>query len=175
MISKMPDRRTTLIEATSDLITAFASGASLTALVSKFTVTPPAQAREHGHPKIASFIGQTFIGHKGVGQYFNLVERQMRIKEIKFEDEKDWVVDTGNSVVFLRGKAKWQNKLSEEEWEEIFAYRIALAEEEWDGSKEKGQTKVQFYEVWADTAAAFLAEKGSLRHLETAYWGSGMS
>ncbi|KAL4873539.1 hypothetical protein BDV12DRAFT_80300 [Aspergillus spectabilis] len=171
----MPHRRTPLINATSALTTAFASRAPLGTLVSQFTVLPAAQAREHGHPKLGTFMGHTFIGHKGVGEYFNLVEKQMRLREIIFDDESDWVVDTEKSVVCLRGKARWQDKLSEEEWDEIFAYRVALAEEESEQSKEKGELKVRFYEVWADTGAAFLANGGSLRHLETAYWGSGMS
>ncbi|KAL4884819.1 hypothetical protein BJY04DRAFT_170861 [Aspergillus karnatakaensis] len=171
----MTHPRDSTIKATSALTTALTSGADLNTLLSTFTVSPAAIAHEHGHPKLATFLGRTFRGHKGVGEYFTLVERQMRIKEMEFNRECDWVVDAEKKTVCLRGRGVWENKLTSEQWVEIFAYRVELAEEEWEGCKDKGELKVKSYEVWADTGAAFLAEKGKLRNMDTDYWGSGMS
>lgn len=77
------------------------------------------------------------------------------------DEEKDWIVDTENAVVCLKGRARFVSKVTGQGWDEVFIYKISLAEE--DGGEEgKGGWKVRVYEVWADTGAAYLAARGEL-------------
>ncbi|KAL2860496.1 hypothetical protein BJX68DRAFT_261431 [Aspergillus pseudodeflectus] len=153
--------RQDLITPTQSLLKAFATGADLPTLLSTFTTSPPPQAHEHGLQSLAPFLGRTFTGRDGITNYFNILNELLGIESMDFDDEKEWVVDAENLTVALRGKARFVAKETGEKWDETFAYRISLAEDE--GEKGRGGgLRVRVYEVWADTGAAYLARKGQL-------------
>ncbi|KAI9371182.1 hypothetical protein BJX61DRAFT_543922 [Aspergillus egyptiacus] len=153
----MPSR-TDLIAATASLCTAFSTGAPLDKIIATFTTNPQPFAHEHGLGSLAPFLGRTFKGQNGLTEYFNTLNGCLGIEEMSFDDEREWIVDTQNLTVGLRGKAKFVAKHTGEKWDERFCYRISLAEE-----AEGGGIKVQGYEVWADTGAAYLALRGELK------------
>ncbi|KAL3461243.1 hypothetical protein BJX64DRAFT_161946 [Aspergillus heterothallicus] len=152
--------RNDLIAPTQALCEAFSTGADLPTLLSTFTTSPPPQAHEHGLQSLAPFLGRTFTGRDGITKYFNILNELLGIESMSFDDEKEWVVDVESMAVTLRGRARFVAKETGERWDERFAYRISLAEDEKEGG---GGLKVQLYEVWADTGAAYLARKGELR------------
>ncbi|KAL3475066.1 hypothetical protein BJX99DRAFT_167960 [Aspergillus californicus] len=160
MATQTPITRETLTTATKSLCTAFSTSAQLETVLETFTHNPAPQIHEHGLQCLAPFLGRTFTGRDGARDYFTRLNECLGIKEMVFDDEKEWVVDERCMAVNLRGRAKFSAKGSGEEWEEVFAYRISLAEQA-DG-RSKGEVKVQGYEVWADTGAAYLAMRGML-------------
>ncbi|KAL4778240.1 hypothetical protein BJX76DRAFT_362919 [Aspergillus varians] len=151
--------RADLTAATASLCTAFSTGADIPTLLSTFTTSPAPQIHEHGHPGLTPFLGRTFTGRDGVTDYFNILDVNLGVEEMWFDEEQSWVVDTENKVVCLRGRARFVSKVSGEKWDEVFIYRISLAAEE------EGGWKVRVYEIWADTGAAYLAGRGELRNL----------
>ncbi|KAL5002424.1 hypothetical protein BDV10DRAFT_120607 [Aspergillus recurvatus] len=155
--------RTTLTNATQSLLDAFSTSSDLPTILNTFTTIPPPTAHEHGLPQLALFLGRTFTGLDQVEEYFTLLNEHLRIESIQFDDQKEWTVDLETGVVCLKGYARFVSKESEEGWDEVFIYRIGLAEDE--EKKEKKKVKVRSYEVWADTGAAYLAAKGELKSL----------
>lgn|SRR5690606_31277734 len=86
-----------------------------------------------------------------------------------FEPEDEWVVDTQNASVSLRGRARFKWLSTGEEWEETFTWLLRLAREDEGASEEY---KVSEYKVWADTGAAFLASRGEFtKHVKEAQDG----
>ncbi|KAL3453747.1 hypothetical protein BJX65DRAFT_301566 [Aspergillus insuetus] len=153
--------RQDLVTPTQSLLKAFATGADLSTLLSTFTTSPPPEAHEHGLQSQAPFLGRTFTGRDGITNYFNILNELLGIESMSFDDEKEWVVDAESMAVALRGKARFVAKETGEKWDEAFAYRISLAEDEGSNGG-GGGLKVRVYEVWADTGAAYLAMKGEL-------------
>ncbi|CDM31789.1 unnamed protein product [Penicillium roqueforti FM164] len=123
-------------------------------LLSTFTTLPKPLAYEHGLPQLAPFLGRPFNGQDGVATYFELISSLLGIKNMAFEPEESWVVDTSCMAVSLRGTATFVWKETRQAWDETFMYRIKLAV---DGSREGGRLAVCEYHVWADTGAAYLA------------------
>lgn len=108
------------------------------------------------------------MGLPAVGEYFDLLAQHLTISEARFDDEDDWVVDTQNMTVCLRGRARFTSIQTQESWNETFMWRVALSEELGGDSEppRDGQgLKVQEYRVWADTGAAYLACRGELTSL----------
>lgn len=64
----------------------------------------------------------------------------------------DYIVDVEERVVSVRGQARFTWKSTGNSWDEVFIYRLQL----------DGEGKIQVYEVWADSGAAYLASKGEL-------------
>ncbi|KAL4800604.1 hypothetical protein BDV19DRAFT_74077 [Aspergillus venezuelensis] len=152
--------RTTLISATKSLLDAFSSGADTPTLLSTFTTSPVPTIHEHGLKELAPFLGRPFTGQEQLKTYFGLLSEHLGIEDASFDREEQWAVDSESMVVALRGKARFKSIKTGQAWDEVFAYRVEIAEEE--GSRE---LKVRKYEVWADTGAAYLALKGELRGL----------
>lgn len=156
----MPSRAD-LVTGTIALCAAFSTGADIPTLLSTFTTSPTPCIYEHGLSSLAPFLGRTFSGQDGLTRYFNLLSEKLGVEGMDLDGEKDWIVDTENAVVCLKGKARFVSKATGQGWNEVFIYKISLAEEEGDGEGKDGW-KVRVYEVWADTGAAYLAARGEL-------------
>lgn len=163
------------------LLNAFSSPTTpLPDLLSNFTSRDP-WALEHGLPALAPFLGRKYTGLDGLKEYFTVLTETLEIEWMRFEGEEGWVVDVGEKQqqqghgdkegegggererkVSLRGEARFKWKSTGQAWEERFAYRIGLVDDEDGGG---GDVKVKSYEVWADTGAAYLASVGELDRL----------
>lgn len=133
-------------------------------ILSHFTTTPCPLAIEHGHPSLAPFLGRAFQARDGVARYFNLLASTLSYRDMVFEPEDDWVVDTQNASVSLRGRARFKWLSTGEEWDETFTWLLRMARE---GEGTGEEFKVCEYKVWADTGAAFLAGRGEFaRHVK---------
>lgn len=119
-------------------------------LLLTFTTVPKPLAHEHGLPELAPFLGRSFIGQDGVSAYFELLSTHLDIESMKFEPEESWIVDESSMAIALRGTATFIWKDTQQAWDETFAYRIKVAEDESDTEK-KGSLRVSEYQVWADT------------------------
>ncbi|KAK1140485.1 hypothetical protein N8T08_010330 [Aspergillus melleus] len=167
------------------LLDAFSSPTTpLPELLSNFTSRDP-WALEHGLPGLAPFLGRKYTGLDGLKEYFTLLAETLEIEWMRFEGEEGWVVDVGHQEkqrqghgnkegegggemerkVSLRGGARFKWKSTGQAWEERFAYRIGLVDDEDGGGGGGGDVKVKSYEVWADTGAAYLARVGELDRL----------
>ncbi|CAG8898794.1 unnamed protein product [Penicillium egyptiacum] len=133
-------------------------------LLSTFTTLPEPLVHEHGLPELAPFLGRPFTGQDEIATYFELLSSLLSIKNMVFEPEESWVVDTRCMAVSLQGTATFIWKQTQQAWDETFVYRIKLAV---DGSRsgETGRLAVCEYHVWADTGAAYLARCGRLGDL----------
>ncbi|GKZ17168.1 hypothetical protein AbraIFM66951_001663 [Aspergillus brasiliensis] len=136
---------------------------SLPTLLAQFTSSPatPPIIHEHGLPQLAPFLGRDFTGQDGVKTYFETMGAALRYEGMRFEDEKDWVVDEDNGCVCVRGWARFVAKSTGMGWDEGFVYRLGIKQ---DGDSD-GEWKIQEYRVWADTGAAYLALNGKLDDL----------
>lgn len=150
--------RTSLSTATNSLLDAFSSSADLQTLLSTFTTTPSPTVHEHGLHQLAPFLGRTFTGRREVEHYFNILAEHLDIASMQFDEQRDWAVDVETGIVALKGYARFVSKRTGQGWDEVFAYRIGLAEDEYEK-----KVKVRSYEVWADTGAAYLAARGELK------------
>ncbi|KAL4946117.1 hypothetical protein BDV06DRAFT_218641 [Aspergillus oleicola] len=157
--------RASLKTATTTLLDAFSSGSSILTLQSTFTTTPPPTIHEHGLKELAPFLGRPFTGQNELKSYFEILNEHLGIEDASFDDENEWAVDTENMVVCLRGRARFVSKRTGEGWDEVFAYRVEVADETGEGVEGRGKLKVRKYEVWADTGAAYLAMRGKLKGL----------
>ncbi|TFY50187.1 hypothetical protein EVJ58_g11151 [Rhodofomes roseus] len=149
-----PDRAGLLASAKA-LCNAFANKATTDELLSHFSTTHQIFAAEHGEPFLAPFIGRPFVGRDGpksVPAYFSLLQKYLKYEKMTFGE---WVVDTEARKVCTKGAATftWIEGGSEgETWEEDFAYMLDF---DHDG-------KVTDYQVWADSGAAYFAQRGEL-------------
>ncbi|KAL4805630.1 hypothetical protein BDV18DRAFT_161278 [Aspergillus unguis] len=163
-----PYTRTTLTKATTSLLDAFSSASDPQTLLSTFTTNPPPKAHEHGLQQLAPFLGRTFTGRSEVEKYFGLLSEHLKIEGMRFDDEKEWAVDVETGVVWLRGYARFVSTKTGQGWDETFAYRIGLVEDQSQDQDAARQVKVRSYEVWADTGAAYLAARGELDSVASA-------
>lgn len=154
--------RANLLTPARNLCSAFSSSSSIPTLLTNFTHDPYPQAHEHGLPHLAPFLGRTFTGTDGVSRYFEVMGSELGFEDMSFEPEAEWLVDTSTMAVVIRGTAKFFAKRTGQKWDEGFVYRLGIAEEVNGEVGGRGQLKVQEYEVWADTGAAYLAIKGRL-------------
>ncbi|KAH8155155.1 uncharacterized protein LAJ45_00164 [Morchella importuna] len=143
--------------AATSLCTAFATEQPPSTLLTHFSTTPPPIAHEHGLPCLAPFVGREFRGANEVAKYFGILADQLSFRNMEFDD---YVVDTREQKVSVRGRSRFVWTATGEAWNEVFTYTLGFVEED-------GEIKVSKYEVWADTGAAYLARKGKLKECET--------
>ncbi len=138
--------------------------ASATAFCNAFaSLTPPPQilsqhftsnhpsilVREHGLPQLAPFLGRTFRGADGLAQYLSIVSEHLTFENMRFSE---YIVDAEARMVSVRGEARFTWTSTGQSWDEVFTYRLRFDDE----------IKVERYEVWADSGAAWLASQGRL-------------
>jgi hypothetical protein len=138
--------------------------ASATAFCNAFaTLAPPPQilsqhftsnhpsilVHEHGLPQLAPFLGRTFRGADGLAQYISIVSECLTFKNMRFSE---YIVDAKARMVSVRGEARFTWTSTGQSWDEVFTYRLGFDDE----------MKVERYEVWADSGAAWLASQGRL-------------
>ncbi|KAL2017140.1 hypothetical protein VTK56DRAFT_2562 [Thermocarpiscus australiensis] len=144
--------RTALLNAATAFCTAFASGTASPQelLTSHFTRnTPNILVHEHGLPRLAPFLGRTFRGADGLARYLSVVSECLSFADMRFGD---YVVDAEACNVSVRGAARFTWRGTGQSWDEVFAYVLGFDEE----------MRVERYEIWADSGAAWLASQGQL-------------
>ncbi|KAL2164347.1 hypothetical protein VTH06DRAFT_3563 [Thermothelomyces fergusii] len=107
--------------------------------------------REHGLPRLAPFLGRDFRGADGLREYLSLVSACLAFDEggMRFGE---YVVDPEARKVSVRGRARLAWKSTGQAWDEVFTYVLAFDRDH----------RVERYEIWADTGAAWLASRGEL-------------
>ncbi|KAI6023899.1 hypothetical protein PISMIDRAFT_678909 [Pisolithus microcarpus 441] len=149
--------RQQLLDAAKALCDDFARKESLDTLLSHFSITEECIAQEHGLGAVAPFVGRTFRGLESVRKYFSLVASTLTYENMTFGD---YFVDTEVRKVSVTGRARFTWRETTESWDETFAYVLDFDHE----------NKVYRYQVWGDTAAAYLARKGELTEVISGSW-----
>jgi hypothetical protein len=145
-----PTRSALLNNATS-FCNAFASGtASPSDILSHFTSDDAKiLVHEHGLPQLAPFLGRTFRGADGLRQYLSVISECLSYENMRFAE---CIVDAEARKVSVRGQARFTWTSTGQSWDEVFTYVLGFDSE----------AKVQSYEIWADSGAAWLASRGEL-------------
>jgi hypothetical protein len=108
---------------------------------------------EHGLPELAPFLGRDFRGSKGAREYFEAMGSCLSYEDMQFVE---FVVDSGEEggrgKVAVRGQARFTWTETGQSWDETFVYILCF----------DSRAKLTWYEVWADSGAAYLARKGEL-------------
>lgn len=146
-----------LKSAASALCSDFASEKPASTLLSHFSTTAPPVAFEHGLSCLAPFVGREFRGRDEIAEYFGILADQLSYRNMEFDD---YVVDTRECKVSVKGRSRFIWTATGEAWNEVFTYTL-------DFVQEGEEVKVRKYQVWADTGAAYLARKGKLKECET--------
>jgi hypothetical protein len=153
-IASMQNTKTTtrdqLLAAAQSFCTSFAQKAPPEIIFSHFSTSPNVLALEHGLPRLAPFLGREFRGHDGLRGYFDLLAEFLSYENMSFSN---YLIDSDQSKVSVRGEARFTWTSTKQSWDEVFTYVLAFDE----------KYKVNVYEVWADSGAAFLASKGQLQ------------
>lgn len=137
-----------LLGAAQSLCDDFATQKDVTTLLSHFTAFEP-EAFEHGEPFLAPFLGRKFVGIQGVQSYFELLEKHLTYRSMRFSE---YIVDVDEKKVAVKGQAAFTWIITDETWDETFTYSLDFDE----------NLKVKRYQVWADSGAAYLARIGEL-------------
>lgn len=145
----MPPSREELLIAATSFCDAFAAQSEPSVILGHFSKSNNAFALEHGLPQLAPFLGRRFSGLDGIKEYFSLIGDQLSYEKMRFVD---YVVDAESSKVSVRGEARFTSKATGQGWDEVFTYVLGF-----DSDK-----KVEAYEIWADSGAAYLASRGEL-------------
>ncbi|KAK3692205.1 hypothetical protein B0T22DRAFT_486173 [Podospora appendiculata] len=140
-----------LILELSDLCAAFATKQPVSSILSHFSSLSPSPIliHEHGLPQLAPFLGRDFRGRDGVTAYFAAVSACLTYANMEFSN---YVVDPVSRKVSVRGAAVFTWTSTGQSWDEVFTYVLAFDDE----------LKVDKYEIWADSGAAYLASRGEL-------------
>lgn len=133
-----------LKSAATTLCADFAAKENTANLLSHFSTDESAVAIEHGLPCLAPFLGREFKGTSGVRQYFELLSDQLSFRDMEFGE---YVVDTQQLKVSVKGKARFIWIFTGEAWDETFTYMLDFVKEGDDA------LKIRRYQVWADTGA----------------------
>lgn len=133
-----------LKSAATALCTDFATGKDAPNLLSHFSTHESPVAIEHGLPCLAPFLGREFKGTNEVEQYFELLSEQLSFRNMEFDE---YVVDTQQLKVSVKGKARFIWISTGDAWDETFTYTLDFVKEDDDA------LKVRRYQVWADTGA----------------------
>ncbi|KAK3990209.1 hypothetical protein QBC44DRAFT_325867 [Cladorrhinum sp. PSN332] len=142
--------RASLLQAATSFCESFASQKPPDEILSHFTSTESnIVVIEHGLPRLAPFLGREFRGKDGLQKYLHAISEFLTYKNMRFSN---YVVDTEARKVSVRGEATFTWSSTGQSWEEVFTYVL-----EFDGND-----KVEKYEVWADSGAAYLASQGLL-------------
>ena len=144
----MTSSRNQLLIAAQEFTTAFAEKKDVEILLSHFSQNPT--VLEHGEPSLAPFLGRPFTGLDGVRRYFETVMTTLSYDDMAFSE---FVVDPETRKVALKGTARFTWLSTDESWDETFAYILDFDQE----------NKVVRYQIWGDTGAVHLANKG--KHL----------
>jgi hypothetical protein len=149
----MASTRQKLVQATQRFCDAFANKAGISAIMTHFSQTENIIAYEHGNRALAPFLGRSFEGVNGVKKYFKIIGSLLAYEDIRFGE---FVVDTEERKVAVRGWGQFTWLETRESWNEVFAYVLDFDEGE----------KIVRYQVWADSGAAYLARIGKLKEIE---------
>lgn len=146
-----PQDRSRLLRSAASFCLSFATKSPLSEILTHFSTKFPDEiiVIEHGLKRLAPFLGREFHGLDGVKEYFSLVSKHLTYEDMSFEN---YVVDTVENKVSVRGQAWFTWKSTGQSWKEIFTYVLEF-DPDW---------KVIKYEIWADTGAAYLASRGEL-------------
>jgi hypothetical protein len=145
----MPPTRHELKAAAQSFCKAFAEKEDADKIVSLFSSTRPITAIEYGEKELAPFLGRRFEGEQGIRDYFGLVSSLLTFDEMSFSE---YIVDTEEKKVAVKGKSVFEWKETGESWDETFAYVLDFDDD----------AKVVRYQIWADSGAAYLARTASL-------------
>ncbi|KAK4165372.1 hypothetical protein QBC43DRAFT_287922 [Cladorrhinum sp. PSN259] len=142
--------RASLLQAATSFCESFASQKPPNEIFSHFTA---AESNififEHGLPRLAPFLGREFRGKDGLQEYFKIISECLTYKNMRFSN---YVVDTEARRVSVRGEATFTWSSTGQSWDEVFTYVLKFDDND----------KVEKYEVWADSGAAYLASQGLL-------------
>lgn len=142
--------RAALLEAAQSFCAAFASGAAPAELLGHFTADRDRiVVHEHGLAQLAPFLGRAYRGAEGLARYVAAVSESLGFAGMAFGD---FVVDEAARKVAARGEARFTWRSTGRAWDEVFLYVLAFDE----------HAKVEQYEIWADSGAAYLASQGRL-------------
>lgn len=142
--------RPALLASATTFCNAFASQAPTPLILTYFTGDhDKILVHEHGLPQLAPFLGRSFRGADGLAQYLSIVGECLTFENMRF---REYIVDTEARAVSVRGEARFTWRSTGQSWDEVFAYRLGFDDE----------MKVEKYEVWADSGAAWLASQGEL-------------
>jgi len=150
----MPQRsqnRTALLQSAASFCLAFATQAPPSEIFTHFSTQFQDEiiVIEHGLKRLAPFLGREFRGMDGVKQYFALISKYLTYEDMSFEN---YVVDTVENKVSVRGEAWFTWTSTCQSWKEIFTYVLAFDPD----------LKVVKYEIWGDSGAAYLASQEKL-------------
>ncbi|KAJ9158458.1 Transcription elongation factor S-II [Coniochaeta hoffmannii] len=148
----MPPSRDQLLHAAQTFCTSFASQKPPEEIFSLFSTSPEVTAYEHGLPQLAPFLGREYKGTDGIKKYFLTISSHLTYENMRFSN---YIVDEVERKVSVRGEARFTWISSGQSWDEVFTYVLAFDED----------CKVTKYEIWADSGAAYLAERGELSEL----------
>ena len=150
-MSPPPPSHTSLLNAATSFCAAFASHTPpIQLLQTHFTHHHPSiRIHEHGLPQLAPFLGRTFTGAAGLAEYLSLVSSSLTYSDLHFTS---YLVDAAARQVCVRGGGRFTWTSTGQSWDETFVYILGFDEE----------GRVERYEVWADTGAAWLAGRGEL-------------
>ncbi|KAL2271527.1 hypothetical protein VTJ83DRAFT_898 [Remersonia thermophila] len=104
---------------------------------------------EHGLAQLAPFLGRQFRGPEGLDQYLSVMAECVSHEGMRFTD---YAVDAEARRVGVRGQARFTWKNTGQVWDEDFYYVLGF----------DGEARVEKYEIWADSGAAWLASRGEL-------------
>lgn len=133
-----------LKSAATALCTDFATGKDVADLLSHFSTHESPVAVEYGLSCLAPFLGREFKGTSEVEQYFELLSEQLSFRNMEFDE---YVVDTQQLKVSVKGKARFIWISTGDAWNETFTYTLDFVKEDDDA------LKVRRYQIWADTGA----------------------
>lgn len=133
-----------LKSAAAALCTDFAEAKDPHTLLSHFSTHQAPIAIEYGLMCLAPFLGREFKGADEVKEYFQLLSDQLSFRNMAFDE---YVVDTQQLKVSVKGTARFIWTTTGEAWDETFTYTLDFVEEGED------TLKVRRYQVWADSGA----------------------
>ncbi|KAJ3760997.1 hypothetical protein EV360DRAFT_93265 [Lentinula raphanica] len=139
---------------------AFAQHKDVGTILSYFSTTEQVSATEHGERALAPFLGQSFKGLDGVRSYFGTIATLLSYEKMEFSE---FTVDAEAGKVACKGNATFIWTETRQSWDETFAYMLDFDDE----------GKIQRYQVWADSGAAYLARKGQLDEVRKPYGYTG--
>ncbi|KAK4236835.1 hypothetical protein C8A03DRAFT_16572 [Achaetomium macrosporum] len=142
--------RTSLLQAATSFCTAFANNSPPSEILAHFTCNnSQILVHEHGLAKLAPFIGRTFRGAEGLKQYLSVISECLSYENMRFTE---YIVDAEARKASVKGEARFTWKSTGQSWDEVFTYVLGFDEE----------SRVERYEIWADSGAAWLAGRGEL-------------
>jgi hypothetical protein len=148
----MSPSRDQLLKAAQTFCTSFASQKPPEEIFGLFSTSPEVTAYEHGLPQLAPFLGREYKGTDSIKKYFFKISSHLSYENMRFSN---YIVDESVGKVSVRGEARFTWISSGQSWDEVFTYVLAFDDD----------CKVTRYEIWADSGAAYLAERGELSEL----------